>query len=121
MQHPHSRAGTAEKTFLLSELSELLSYISRHYTEDITIEDLCGVSNMSKSTLQRKMTAGIGYSPLQYVQRLRTSHAAVLLQDKSIPITEVATRSGYNSISSFNRCFINRFGVSPTQWQKNAN
>ena len=121
MQHPHSRAGTAEKTFLLFELSELLSYISRHYTEDITIEDLCGVSNMSKSTLQRKMTAGIGYSPLQYVQRLRTSHAAVLLQDKSIPITEVATRSGYNSISSFNRCFINRFGVSPTQWQKNAN
>ena len=75
--------GTAEKTFLLSELSELLSYISRHYTEDITIEDLCGVSNMSKSTLQRKMTAGIGYSPLQYVQRLRTSHAAVLLQDKA--------------------------------------
>ncbi|MCI9432758.1 MAG: helix-turn-helix domain-containing protein [Oscillospiraceae bacterium] len=48
-------------------------------------------------------------------------HAADLLQDKSIPITEVATRSGYNSISSFNRCFINRFGVSPTQWQKNAN
>lgn len=120
MQYPNS-SSAAEKNFLIAELSELLGYISQHYTEDITIEDLCAVANMSKSTLQRKMTASIGYSPLQYVQRLRTSHAAVLLQDKTIPITEVATRSGYNSISSFNRCFMNRFGVSPTQWQKHAN
>lgn len=106
-----------EKTFLLSELAETLTYISRHYTESVTVEELCAVSNMSKSTLQRKMSACVGYAPLQYIQRLRMSHAAVLLQDKTIPIAEVATRSGYNSISSFNRCFLSHYGVSPSQWR----
>ena len=118
MKADHPVENPEEKTFLLSELSEVLTYISRHYTEDITIEDLCAVANMSRSTLQRKMTAAIGSPPLQYVQPLRMSHAAVLLQDKTLPISEVATRSGYNSISSFNRCFLSRYGLSPTQWQK---
>ncbi len=109
-----------EKNFLLAELADTLAYISRHYTENVTIEDLCAVSSMSKSTLQRKMTQCVGCSPLQYIQRLRMSHATVLLQDKTIPITEVATRSGYNTISSFNRCFLSRYGVSPRQWRKHA-
>ena len=96
----------------------MLNYISSHYTEDLTVEELCAAAKMSKPTMQRKLIACTGFAPMQYVHHLRLNHAAVLLHDKGLPIAEVAAQAGYNSISSFNRKFIAKFGMPPSQWRQ---
>ncbi len=103
---------------LLVELGSVLTYISNRYSQPLTIKELCSVAGMSKSTLQRKMISCIGYSPLQYIHHLRLNHAAVLLRDKSLPISEIANRSGFSTISSFNRSFLKAYGLPPSQWRK---
>lgn len=102
---------------LLARLGDTLTYIRQHYMEEITIAHLTQVSGLSKSTLQRDMIAFTGMAPLQYIHHLRMKRAAVLLLNGS-SVTDAAFEVGYNAISSFNRHFLNEFGISPTQWRK---
>lgn len=118
MQERSCVSSISEQSHLLNELGDLLNYISSHYTEDLTVEELCAAAKMSKPTMQRKLIACTGFAPMQYVHHLRLNHAAVLLHDKALPIAEVAALAGYNSISSFNRKFIAKFGMPPSQWRQ---
>ena len=106
-----------DRTSLMDELGELLNYISLHYMEDITIDDLTAQTHMSKASLQRKMTAFTGLSPMQYIHRIRLNQAALMLQEKKKSVAQIATEVGYNSLSSFNRKFLDYFGMSPTKYK----
>lgn len=107
-----------ERASLMDEIGELLNYVNIHYMENVTIDDLVDKTHMSKATLQRKMTAFFGVSPMQYVHHLRLKHAALLLLGKKKTIAEIATEVGYNNLSSFNRMFFKEFGMSPSDWRK---
>ena len=107
-----------ERASLMDEIGELLNYVNIHYMENITIDDLVEKTHMSKATLQRKMTAFFGISPMQYVHHLRLNHAALLLLGKKKTVAEIATEVGYNNLSSFNRMFFKEFGMSPSDWRK---
>ena len=105
---------------LFHRLGDTLFYISQHYMDDITIEDLLAADRrggMSKSTLQRDMIAFTGMSPMQYVHHLRMKRATLLLTE-GVPVADVAFDVGYNTLSSFNRHFLKEYSLSPTQWRK---
>lgn len=111
-----ARQPVLSRTALMRELGATLNYINENYTEEIAIEKLLSVSQMSKSNLQRKMIALTGRAPLQYVHFLRLKYASALLLDNSQSIAEIAGAVGYN-LSSFNRQFKKEFGLSPSAWR----
>jgi len=102
---------------LLSRLGEVLLYINQHYTEDLTIDHLTRASGISKATLQRDMIDFTGLAPMQYIHQLRMKRATLLLAE-GIPVADVAFNVGYNTLSSFNRHFLQEFGMSPTRWKR---
>lgn len=119
----HSRTMTPAKQVrqdqeqVLARLGNVMVYINQHYTEDVTIEQLIEASGMSKSTLQRDMIAFTGMAPLEYIHHLRMKRATILLSGGQ-PVADIAFDVGYNTLSSFNRHFLQAFGMSPTQWRK---
>ncbi len=102
---------------VLDRLGDTLVYINQHYMDDLTIETLMEISGASKSTLQRDMISFTGLAPMQYIHHLRMKRAAILLTSLR-PIADIAFDVGYNSLSSFNRHFLQEYGVSPSQWRK---
>ena len=52
-------------------------------------------------------------SPLEYLYHVRVKAAINLLKTTELPITEVASRVGYQTLSSFNRHFRRIAGASP--------
>jgi transcriptional regulator GlxA family with amidase domain len=44
----------------------------------------------------------------------------MLLATTSVSVTEVATRSGYASLSYFSKCFQSTQGISPREFRKRA-
>lgn len=106
-----------DKNNLLSEIGETLNYISKHYMEPITIEDLIEISNMSKSNLRRKMISYTGLPPMQYIHSLRMKHASLEIIDGRKSIEQIAQDVGY-SLSCFSRQFRKYYDVSPTEWKK---
>ena len=54
----------------------------------------------------------------QYVNWYRVDTATELLRNTKLSITEIATRSGFQSIRSFNRIYRAFTGVSPSEVKK---
>jgi AraC-like DNA-binding protein len=54
-----------------------------------------------------------GVTPHRYVVELRTSHAARLLRDTLVPVTDICFDSGFGSMPSFYAAFRAAYGMTP--------
>jgi CheY-like chemotaxis protein len=72
---------------------------------------------LSRVQLHRKLKALINLSPGDYIRSIRLNQAAKLLKSKSGTVTEIAYQVGFNSLSWFAKCFHERFGVNPSEYQ----
>ena len=93
----------------LNEYSEkfgtVLKYIDNNYMYDITLDELADVAGYSKYHFSRIFKQYNSMSYIQYINARRTKAAEQLLFEPDIPITEVAMRSGFKSLTTFNRIF----------------
>ncbi|MCR5600292.1 MAG: AraC family transcriptional regulator [Ruminococcus sp.] len=96
----------------------VLKYIDTNYMYDITLEQLADVAGYSKYHFSRIFKQYNSMSYLQYINARRTKAAELLLLDPSIPITEVAMRSGFKSLTTFNRIFKDIKHCTPTDFKK---
>ena len=73
------------------------------------------VSVAHYSTLFRRQT---GFSPIDFLIRLRVGHACRLLDTTSLSISEVGERTGYGDPYYFTRCFRRVMGSSPRAYRR---
>ncbi|MBR4086416.1 MAG: helix-turn-helix transcriptional regulator, partial [Clostridia bacterium] len=100
---------------------EILQYCARHYKEDLSVASIAEELNLSRSSVSHIFSLRIGMNFCDYLNGLRLSDAVSLLKNKSYSITEVAERSGFSTLRTFNRAFLKQYGVSPSLYRKNLN
>ncbi len=94
-------------------VSQMLRYLHDRYTTAVTMDDLAALFNYSVRYLSRTFKQATGYSPIEYLIRLRIEKAKELLETTNATIKEVAELVGYNDSFYFNRIFKKHTGVSP--------
>ncbi len=108
--------------FKIDEYSEkfsvVLKYIDNNYMYDISLDQLADVAGYSKYHFSRIFKQYNSMSYLQYINARRTKAAEHLLMDPEMPITEVAMRSGFKSLTTFNRIFKEIKHCTPTDFKK---
>ena len=106
----------------INEYSEkfgtVLKYIDNNYMYDISLDQLAGVAGYSKYHFSRIFKQYNSMSYIQYINARRTKAAEQLLFEPDIPITEVAMRSGFKSLTTFNRIFKEIKHCTPTDFKK---
>ena len=91
-----------------------LKLIHEYPADPWTVETLARAVGMSRSNFSFRFQSLAGTPPLKYLTRLRMHIAAnALRHDGHLSLSEVASRVGYRSESSFGRAFRRYFGVSP--------
>ena len=85
---------------------------------DISLDELAYVAGYSKYHFSRIFRQYNSMSYLQYINARRTKAAEVLLLDPNMPVTEVAMRSGFKSLTTFNRIFKEIKHCTPTDFKK---
>lgn len=98
------------------EIAEACRYMEAHFDEHISLDDLCGVAAMSKSTLLRAFTREKGITPYRYLETLRINRAKELLAAGATPV-EAAAATGFTDQSHFNRYFTRFIGLSPGMYR----
>ncbi|TKG96667.1 response regulator [Puteibacter caeruleilacunae] len=73
---------------------------------------------VSTSTLYRKLVAITGKSGNEFIRAERLRHAKRMLDEGELSVTEIAYKSGFNSLSYFGTCFKKEFGQSPNDYLK---
>ena len=93
-------------------------YIREHCTEQITLEQTAKVAGFSKYHFARLFKTMTGTTCHNFLLERRILYAKNLLVDFTMPITEVAMRSGFNSLATFNRIFKSQIGCTPSEFRK---
>jgi len=87
------------------------------FSVDLLAEKL----NMSRSSLHRKIKGLSDLTPNDYIRLHRLKRAALLLQEGSHRINEIASITGFTSSSYFTKCFQQHFGMLPKNFSKTIN
>lgn len=96
----------------------ICSYINDHFHENITLEQVADQAGFSKFYFSRIFKQYADISFYQYLNRKRIMHAASLLMEPDITISEVARRCGFESISAFIRMFKIHKGCKPSEFRE---
>jgi AraC-like DNA-binding protein/mannose-6-phosphate isomerase-like protein (cupin superfamily) len=110
--------GASGQPEALKEVSPAVLYIVNHYQESVTLDQLSAMCSKSVSSFRRAFEEAMSVSPFEYLYRVRIKAATSLLKTTSLPVLEVASRVGYQTLSSFNRHFRRIAGATPMECRK---
>jgi AraC-like DNA-binding protein len=102
----------------LGRLENVLSYVEQNYCSEITLKEISSVANFSAYYFTRFFKEATGMTFGKYINNYRVEKAARLLKNSNDQITEVAFKSGFGSIKTFNRVFNQIKGCSPSFYKK---
>ena len=94
-------------------LQKMLSYIYENYTRTITLADIAGAANISRSEAGRCFQAYLGCSPVEALIQHRLETARHLLQQTTMSLQEISFACGLHSVNYFSRQFRRKYGYSP--------
>ena len=93
-------------------------YIRDNITEDLSLEALAAVANLSPSYFHKLFCNHFSMTPGDFVLQCRVSAAKSMLLDDELTLGEVAERCGFSSQSYFNYRFKAVVGATPLQYRK---
>ena len=102
-----------EETERLSELVEnVLTYISEHIHEALTLESIAQQFYISKYHLSHAFSREVGVSVYRYIMMRRLLMARQLLAAGE-PAGQVCRNCGFSDYTSFYRAFKSEYGITP--------
>lgn len=99
-------------------MQQICDYLSEHCTENLTLDEISSLAGFSKFYFERLFRDYTDMSFYQYLISKRISLAERLLSDSSMPITEIAFRSGFSSSAAFSKAFRQAKGSTPSQFRR---
>ncbi len=96
-----------------SQVEQLLKYINRNLTEDLSIDRLSEKFFFSKYHMMRKFKNETGYTIHNYITSKRLLLARSLINEGT-PVMKAAQMSGFNDYTTFVRSYKKQFGNAPS-------
>jgi AraC-like DNA-binding protein len=97
-------------------IGNIISYISLHFSEKLTVGSVAKTFNISESMLSKLMNGIFGVSFPEYVRRLRVNNVVRLIREKNMRVLDAAVESGFTSVAGFYKTFREITGTSPTDF-----
>ena len=98
-------------------ITVLLEKIETDYAERIALCDLAALVGVNEKYLCRFFKEFTGYTPTDYINRVRVERACYEMKFNRKNVTEAAYECGFNEISYFSKCFKKYKGVSPGKYK----
>ena len=96
---------------------DIIYYIHKHYSEDISLGSLAKYFYINSSYLSTQFKKFIGISFKAFLNEIRILYACSLLSS-NIPVTQIAFDTGFKSYSSFCRAFMQNKKMSAVEYRK---
>jgi transcriptional regulator GlxA family with amidase domain len=82
------------------------------------MDEMVAAAGMSVRNLNRRFLAATGFSPRQYLRRVRIEAAKRLLEASNAAVDRIAEQVGYRDPRAFIRAFGVVAGISPGQYRQ---
>lgn len=101
-------------------IAECQNYIFNHLFEEITLEQLSGLTGFNGNYISQRFKKETGMSFRAYVTARRIEEACRLIKYTKLTFTEIATRLCFHDQSHFTKAFKKQTGVTPKQYRLDA-
>ncbi len=102
-------------------LDDVTNFIIQNIAEEnITMAMIGEQVHMSHSTLYRKIKALTGLSGNEFIRKVRLRHSIHLMMNEHRNVSQAAYESGFSNIPYYRSCFKAEYGMTPTEYLKNA-
>jgi AraC-like DNA-binding protein len=98
---------------------EMKKLVESNIGNNITLDELAFLCNLSLSTFKRKFLKLYGIAPSKWFLQKRMELATSLLKTGGEKPSEIYFKVGYESHSSFTHSFKQVFGLTPTEYREN--
>lgn len=95
-------------------------YLDTHYYEALTAPDIASKLGISTRHVNNIFKEQYGLTPMQYLTQIRIQVAERLLAETDKSIISICFEVGYDSVSTFYRCFKAETNVSPNTYRKSS-
>lgn len=107
----------APSSAVRNRVDAVCRYLQQTHTGPVQQDEVAALVLMSPTSFSRFFRNAMGRTFTDHLNQLRVETACALLTDTSLPVTEVAERSGYRNLSNFNRRFRELKGLRPTEFR----
>ena len=101
-----------------SPVDIVLEYIHINYADEITLDTLCQLVHMNRTTLSRKFKEHTGQTPMSYLLSHRLKISRETLTHTALSISELAESLGFQYDTYFIRQFTVKMGLTPTEYRQ---
>lgn len=108
----------ANRPLDIDKLDKAKEYILQNLSLNLTIPIIATHIGTNQCYLKKGFKDHTGLTIFEYIQENRMIKAKHLLSNSEMSMMEVATNTGYGSVSSFSQAFKNYFGTNPSQYSK---
>ena len=84
---------------------------------ELSVEMMSEHLGMSRVHLYKRMLSITGSTPSEFIRVIRLQHAARLLKEGQLNVSEVAYKVGFNLPRNFSKYFKEYYGVGPSQYK----
>ena len=119
--HHYKTHPTSKTTLTENIIQSALLYINSNYTNNITLGDISKHANCNPTYLSEYFHKKMGVTLKQYITILRVKRAKKLLTSSNESIMTICYESGFSSLASFNRNFLELENLSPSAYRKSYN
>ena len=102
------------------KLRELLCFMEDNLSRDISLRQIAQVAGLSLSHFKTLFRQSLGMSPHRYLLRRRIDRATTLLLQSKLPISQIASETGFCHQSHLARHMRRITGLSPHQIRTNT-
>lgn len=100
-----------------SKILDAINYIGINLTMNLSVEYLAHRANQSADHFSRLFFENTGVRPLNYIQIKRIERAQFLIISSDFTLSKIATETGFDSLSYFNRIFKRITGKTPSGYK----
>ena len=98
-------------------ISSAMGYINEHFQEDLSLDDVAAFAGFNRYYFSRSFKRQTGYFFKDYLCQKRLQTAMDLLIRTDLPMKDVAIKSGFGSVATFNRIFREKMDCTPTRYR----
>ena len=103
----------------ITRIKPAVEYIDANYDRHLPLAEIAKAAHLSVSRLAHLFKDEMGMTIIDYLTKVRISHAKHLLLSTDDNCTQVCFEVGYNNQSYFTRTFKELVGMTPRQFREN--
>jgi transcriptional regulator GlxA family with amidase domain len=101
-------------------IRDALSYARTHLGDNLSVERLAEVVNISPRQFARQFAAETGETPARAIERLRCEAALPRIEDTREPLLQIAQQVGFGDIERMRRVCLRIYGQSPQALRRSS-